>query len=879
MIDYLSIKKSMPFNNRPCRVQILLSLIVLILVHFLIQWVIGQSSILAESFYDEAVTGEMALHILKGEHQLFFWGQPYMGSLEAYLTSFLFHLFGPSAMVLHSTDILIFSFMLLLLYNIGTLVGGWSVGILSATYWALSPLYLSIIGQLATGGHEEACAAGTFVLFGIGLLAFKTPKNPIPLAFLIGLMAGLGWWSSLLSAPFVLAGAIGLSTTRPRLLLSKIPWMGLSGFLFGSLPFWVWQFYNSFSTFRFLGSGEGGGLRQFPLRLYGTLRFSLVQSFLGDWWDGHSVLPSVPSLLAWAIFLIIYLPVFIIVLTMGVRWLRRLFSLQRPIQKPIDLINATFLVILLVFSASEQGSHGSLRYSLALYVPLTVLLGYWLRKIFWSHKILGSAVLLTLIGFNLFQHYLFLVEYKKPPYRPVDRLIQSLKDHGIRYAFADNRISQVLTFESREEIICADYFGQRNYNYLQTVNGAPARQVALVTHQRMGNPNPETMAAALQLIGGSFKRVEVGPYVFWYDFKEPSDNLKSLSPQAWRITASQEQGQVALIKDRDLLTSWKIPKKAGDYVSVDLGKPKSIARISILPGPIGYGLPAGFKLETSLDQKKWQLISEVLPNDMLGGLYWYHGRPRLDQNPRLQISFAPHPTRYIRFTNLTTPEEEKAPWTIAELFVYEAVPTPNRPSIIAQDAFRLAVQALDHWMDDPTGPHPLFPNVSLKIRQRQVNWHTAVHCLQKAIHEAPDWEEPHQRFGEAVDLGELWNKGGRSIKNTSVNFDTLFPEQDLIKIAPTHFKVFSNTNNSEAFKAMDRDPSTRWGSSKGQEPGMFFQIELEKIYPVSGFSLFYGSSLNDYPQGLAIQGSPDGLHWQDIPVSSKTICNYSAPKA
>ena len=79
-------------KDNPRRLVIFYGLIILIGVHFLLQWIMGRSPILAESYYDEAVTGEMALHILKGEPQLFFWGQPYMGALEAYLMQFSFSL-------------------------------------------------------------------------------------------------------------------------------------------------------------------------------------------------------------------------------------------------------------------------------------------------------------------------------------------------------------------------------------------------------------------------------------------------------------------------------------------------------------------------------------------------------------------------------------------------------------------------------------------------------------------------------------------------------------------------------------------------------------------------------------------------------------------
>ena len=82
------------------------------------------SPLFVETYYDEAVTGNMALHILKGEPQLFFWGQPYMGALEAYLTSSLFFLFGPSAFTLHLTDILICAFLLFMAFRIGSPGGG-----------------------------------------------------------------------------------------------------------------------------------------------------------------------------------------------------------------------------------------------------------------------------------------------------------------------------------------------------------------------------------------------------------------------------------------------------------------------------------------------------------------------------------------------------------------------------------------------------------------------------------------------------------------------------------------------------------------------------------------------------------------------------------
>ena len=88
--------------------------------------------------------------------------------------------------------------------------------------------------------------------------------------------------------------------------------------------------------------------------------------------------------------------------------------------------------------------------------------------------------------------------------------------------------------------------------------------------------------------------------------------------------------------------------------------------------------------------------------------------PDLDQNPRLQITFVPRLARFVRMTNLANPEDPEEPWTIAELFIYEVSPAPLKPSEKAVEAYHQANRALDHWMDDPTGPHPLFPGVNLE---------------------------------------------------------------------------------------------------------------------------------------------------------------------
>ena len=82
-------------------------------------------------------------------------------------------------------------------------------------------------------------------------------------------------------------------------------------------------------------------------------------------------------------------------------------------------------------------------------------------------------------------------------------------------------------------------------------------------------------------------------------------------------------------------------------------------------------------------------------------------------------------------------------------------------------------------------------------------------------------------------------------------------------------------NNAETGLAIDGNPFTRWTSLKGQEPGMFFQVDLGSAYSVDGFSLFLGSSLNDYPRSLQVLSSLDGNNWQEIQTASYSDYAFS----
>jgi hypothetical protein len=855
--------KKTALNQTLHRLRFLWLLLSLEILHFVIRWILIHSPFFTQLDYDESIVGLMALHILRGEPQLMLWGQPRMGGLEANLASFLFYLFGPSTKIIQLSLIIISSVMLLVIFSIGKKAAGTKTGLIAAGFWALPPIFLSFTGNYVTGGHLESVLFGALLLYGGIQFCEKPFSHPAVLILLMGLLAGIGFWSSLLIIPFLVAVGLAISGYRPKFLFSTLPWIGIGGYLLGSLPFWVWNAQHNFDTLIHLGGKNiKDSFFHLPLVFWGTL-----PTLVGTFWDGQKVSSSILDPIGSMVLIAGYLPVFIITLGITLRWLDRIRRKDRPLREPLDCVVLLFLFYFFVRATGELEDLGLTRYTIVLFVPLTVLMAHWVTRLLAYRKIIGFGLLFILLAFNLMTQYGYLKLDKGNPVRPVDPLISAFQKAGIRYCYGDNRVTQVVTFESQEKIIAADYFGTRNYEYLKMVDQAPVREVALLSHNKLGDPFPTSLEGSLQLLGGSFRKGEVDDYVFWYDLKEPAYRLRSLPANPWKITSSHEGSGSSSVKDRDIFTAWRTVNQSGEWLQVDLGQRKWVAQVSLLPGPVGAGLPTAFRLEISDDGKAWQTLREI--KDYAPGFYWYRGRPKRDANPRLQIMFPPKSGRFLRIVNLTEAQAANPPWSIAELFIYEILDREDQVPKKTREVLARAEKELAHWQEDPTGPHPLIKRVSLNFRREKVRWPAVIRDIFQALRDAPDWEEAHQLLVEAVSLGDLLKPGeggkGEKLKNT---LDLL--QKDPGKIESRNWVVSANVNNNEACLAVDGNPMTRWSSLKNQQPDQVFQLDLGRNVYVNSFALLFGTRVEDYPRGLKVLGSVDGRDWSEIKVFPKS---------
>ena len=99
---------------------------------------------------DQAVLGIMAYHIQRGEHPVFYYGQPYTGSLEAYAAALLFSVFGANDFTVRLPALAFSVAFVGAVYWLGAVLYGLRIAVLAGLFLALGPALL-IVWSTAAG--------------------------------------------------------------------------------------------------------------------------------------------------------------------------------------------------------------------------------------------------------------------------------------------------------------------------------------------------------------------------------------------------------------------------------------------------------------------------------------------------------------------------------------------------------------------------------------------------------------------------------------------------------------------------------------------------------------------------------------------------------
>ena len=512
----------------------------------------------------------------------------------------------------------------------------------------------------------------------------------------------------------------------------------------------MWNLHHEWATFRHLASW-GGPLPAWPIR-FKIVGVTLLESLRDYFWDGRAVrLPSWAWFLSWVALLGVYVPGVFVAGGRVVVWIQRVRRKERPWRDVLDLVAVAFWLTVAAHLLTWFGTSTVLRYAMTFQATLPVLCTLALARLGTVRGApLAGGLAAALLGFNLFTHVAFVRDGGAAPWRPVDAAIARLEALGIRFCYADGRIAQVVTFESSERILCSDYVGFRNYDFLRAVDQVDDQSsVAIITHRALRRPHPDVMARMLEVAGAGYSRDDVGDYSIFHSFVAPGP-VTPIAPAGWVTRASAEPEAARLALDRRVWTRWAVPQRPGQWFEVDLGQPYPVAQLALVAAPWVSDAPKGLRVETSADGSTWRTVATV--GEVLPGLHWWKGHPRIDESGRVTVRMAPQPTRYLRLVE-TDRGEPGALWSIAELFVYETAATPAEPPAAAAEAVAAAERHLSHWMDDPDGPNPARAPVTYEHRRAQVPWRSVFGEVNRALALAPEWEPSHDLYGMALARG------------------------------------------------------------------------------------------------------------------------------
>ncbi len=339
---------------------------------------IGRGLLLASntvSFHsDEAVVALMARHILQGARPTFFYGQAYMGSLDAWLVAVGFQLGGQSVLTVRLVQSVLYLLVVVTAY-----LAAWQlsqrrlIAAVVGLLYAIPAVNMALYTTATLGGYNETLLFGN-VLLMLGYAVSHEHARSLWRWGLLGLVAGLAWWTNGLIVMYAIPVGLLILVVwvRERVVIGPaLTGLGVAlvFFFVGGAPWWIFDFTHdhaalaTYLTNRQSGEFEGIGLPYVPpsQRALGMFLIGIptVVGLRFPWSPQYFLLPIGVSIL-------------LIYCVAAVRLARGPQLLLPDVRLLIWLMLANFAA---VFVGSTFGADPTGRYFLPLMLPLGLLLG------------------------------------------------------------------------------------------------------------------------------------------------------------------------------------------------------------------------------------------------------------------------------------------------------------------------------------------------------------------------------------------------------------------------------------------------------------------------------------------------------------------------
>lgn len=485
---------------------------------------------------DEAVVALMARHILAGAHPIFFYGQAYMGSLDAWLIAGGFALLGQQVWVIRLVQTLLFCGTLITTYALAWRIyrNQW-VASAATLLLAVPPVLLTLYTTITLGGYGETLLIGNGLLLLALHLAATPTAHPLSWA-LFGLLGGVGFWTFPLVGVYLLPASLYLGLTYWRTGRGAWARLGLVllGLLVGALPWWVYTLQNGAATLTETSgaaiAGQWHPVFSIFSHTFNFLLFGLtVLSGLRPPWNARFLgLPLIPYTL------ILYSAMFGSI----VQRLR----LSDPAQAGRWLLAGVIATNIAGFIFTPFGSDPSGRY----FLPMLPMFAIALAELFNffrlrrrtrrtpGRKWFGNGLALLLVAYNFWGLVQCAVTF--PPglttqfdvvaqvdHRTLPELVSFLRAQGETRGYSNYWVSFPLAFLSEEDLIFTarlPYHQDFRYTprdnryapYNDLVQASPHAAYITTNHP----PLNERLRQGLTQLGVTFQETQIGNYTVFY---------------------------------------------------------------------------------------------------------------------------------------------------------------------------------------------------------------------------------------------------------------------------------------------------------------------------------------------------------------------------
>ncbi len=570
---------------------------------------------------DEAVVGLMGKHILEGyDVPIFYYGQAYMGSLEAICAAASFYFFGINNYALKLVPLTFSILFIGIVYACGLLLAGKPAARIAALLVAIPPSPLVIWSLKARGGFIETLFIGSLAIFFSLVLLKREKSNYIKdrtLWILISVFLGLGWWTNnqiiFYIAPLGIVLFLKLLSYKSPLIIAKITFLSLLGFVLGGLPFWYHNIFMepAWSSFEVLFGSTAGGNAAKYFSDYWNTALPIILGARQFWSDAdiyHGATTYAYTLYALTIISAVVLHV--------VKPDNR-FSKK-------SILSVFFLVLFLIFVPTifSLSSFGWLskapRYLLPLYSVIPLLTGLCIARLITQKSFIfrsfGGLLIIAHLCLNLNSNYLHgiadegqpIIYKKERVAEDHSELYEWLNAQGYTHIYTNYWVGYRVAFETNEKITFTRFGNPRTSRILKYESENPHYEVIGKVFV-LAHGESKFFEHWMHSVGLSFRETELEHYTIL-------DQIKYVLPEGELIPVSLEQisffippwgeepseiaKNVNALIDNDPKTRWGSgkPQSPGMAIEIKFREPENIVRIVLDHSGFPHDTPNSLKI-------------------------------------------------------------------------------------------------------------------------------------------------------------------------------------------------------------------------------------------------------------------------------------------